>query len=299
MNTFTYKFTNSDLAKIKSFFEKENCNFSSQQYAHFKAISPEYNASFYTTGKLVIQGKDITNIVKKLASSMNLDLEIEETQKEEITDKCYIGVDESGKGDFFGPLIIGGVAITPELKEQFKKLGVKDSKQLDDEKISKLALEIQKISKWSVVTIGPERYNELYLKFKNLNKLLAWGHARVIENLLEKAPECTLALSDKFASDDKVIENALMKKGKQIKMVQRTKGENDLAVAAASIIARAQYVSKMKSMSIAYKIDFPKGNSDKVISVAKKFIEIYGKDRLNEVTKTHFKTTDKVVSMTV
>ena len=155
-------------------------------------------------------------------------------------------------------------------------------------------MQIQKNAKWSVVVIKPEKYNELYNQFKNLNKLLAWGHARAIENVLEKAPECTLALSDKFAKDDKVIENALMTKGKQIKMVQRTKGESDIAVAAASVLARAEYVSRMKSMSLSYKIDFPKGASDKVIQTAKEYSEKYGKSRLNEVAKLHFKTINNI-----
>ncbi len=290
MNTFTYKFTPKDLALIKKFFKAENCRFSEQQYAFFKATSPDYTASFYNTGKLVIQGKDITDVIKRLTQHTNIDYKIETPKNQDFNDENYIGVDESGKGDFFGPLVIAGVAVNPELKKMFSELGIKDSKQLDDEKISKLAIEIQKNAKWDIVVISPQKYNELYSKLRNLNRLLAWGHARVIENVLNKAPECTLALSDKFASDDKVIENALMTKGKTIKMVQRTKGENDIAVAAASILARAEFVSKMKSMSYSYKLDFPKGASDKVVQCANKYCDTYGKERLNEVAKMHFKT---------
>ena len=296
MNTFTYKFNTSELNKIKNFFTKENCRFSEQQYAFFKATSSDYSATFYNTGKLVVQGKEIFETVKKLSDcfSIKIDNLSKNQTDEKIMEKNYIGVDESGKGDYFGPLIIAGVAVNDELKKIFAELGIKDSKQLSDERISQLAIQIQKQAKWSIVTINPQKYNELYSKFKNLNKLLAWGHARVIENLLEKAPECTLALSDKFANDDKVIENALMVKGKQIKMIQRTKGESDLAVAAASIIARAEFVSKMKLLSNLYKIDFPKGVSEKVLSAANIYIIKYGKDRLNEVAKLHFKTTQQI-----
>ena len=295
MNTFTYKFSAKDLSGIKKFFLDDGCRLSEQQYTFFKATANSYCASFYTSGKLVIQGKEITDTVKKLCDNFNINQEIkEEKPEEDITENNYIGIDESGKGDFFGPLVVAGVAVDKELKELFTNIGIKDSKQLSDETISKLALQIQKHSKWSVVVIKPEKYNELYNQFKNLNKLLAWGHARVIENVLEKAPECTLALSDKFAKDDKVIENALMTKGKQIKMIQRTKGENDIAVAAASVLARAEYVSRMKSMSLSYKINFPKGASDKVIQNAKEFINKYGKNRLNEVAKLHFKTTNQI-----
>ena len=292
MNTFTYKLTNNDIKKTEEFFKNEKCTFSQQQYAFFKAVSKDYSASLYNSGKLVIQGKEISNIVENFCKYMNIEFEIDKKNTdEEITAENYIGVDESGKGDFFGPLVIAGVAVNPALKKMFTDIGIKDSKQLDDEKISKLAKEVQKNSKWSVVVINPQKYNELYGKFKNLNKLLAWGHARVIENILEKAPECNLALSDKFAKDDKVIENALMVKGRQIKMVQKTKGEEDIAVAAASVVARAEYVSRMKSMSNSYKINFPKGASDKVIQCGNDYITKYGKERLNEVAKLHFKTT--------
>lgn len=295
MNIFTHKFLSADLEKLKSFFENENCKFSTQQYTFFKATTTEYSASFYTSGKLVIQGKDVSGVVTRLNEKLKMSFPVDKKEaNDEIQDEFYIGVDESGKGDFFGPLVIGGVAINSNLKKIFMDLGVKDSKQLDDEKILKLAIEIKKNAKTSVIAIGPKRYNELYSQFRNLNKLLAWGHARVIENVLELAPECTLALSDKFAKDDKVIENALLTKGKQIKMLQRTKGENDIAVAAASIIARAEYVKKMQLLSNTYEIDFPKGASDKVITCAKKYAETYGKNRLNEVAKTHFKTMDNL-----
>ena len=292
MNTFTYKFTKNDSDKIKNFFEKEGCSFTPQQYAFFKAIASNYGATFYTSGKFVLQGKDVSQIAEKFCQAMNIRFETEKQPPDEITDDFYIGIDESGKGDFFGPLVVAGVAVNPELKKTFADLGIKDSKQLDDEKILKLSNEVKKNAKWSVVVINPQKYNELYAKFKNLNKLLAWGHARAIENVLDKEPKCTLALSDKFAKDDKVIENALMTKGRQIKMIQKTKGEEDIAVAAASVVARAEFVSRMKSMSFSYKINFPKGASDKVISCGKEYIEKYGKKRLNEVAKLHFKTTD-------
>lgn len=294
MNTFTQKFKNSDFTDIKLFFEKDKCSFSSQQYAFFKATNSNYNAVLYNSGKLVIQGKEVDAVVSKLNDEFKLNLNITENKASddfEITEENYIGIDESGKGDYFGPLIIAGVAVNKDLKNLFLELGIKDSKKLTDEKILKLAPQIQKNAKWTTVIINPIKYNQLYGSFKNLNKLLAWGHARAIENVLEKSPECTLALSDKFAANDKVIENALMEKGKQIKLIQRVRGEEDIAVAAASVVARSEYVLKMKSMSNLYKIDFPKGASDKVLECAKLYIQKYTKEKLNEVAKLHFKTT--------
>ena len=127
---------------------------------------------------------------------------------------------------------------------------------------------------------------------KNLNKLLAWGHARTIENILEKH-ECTYAISDKFGNDH-FIQDALMKKGRQIKLDQMVRGESDIAVAAASILARAAFVHKIADMQCQYGINFPKGCASQVKDCAAEFISKYGKDRLKEVCKTHFKTYNEV-----
>ena len=96
----------------------------------------------------------------------------------------YIGTDESGKGDYFGPLVIAGVYIGPENRTHLENLNILESKRIADNRAITLAEQIKKISPNSVVVIGPEKYNELYTKMRNLNKLLAWGHARVIENVL-------------------------------------------------------------------------------------------------------------------
>jgi len=200
----------------------------------------------------------------------------------------YIGTDESGKGDFFGPLVVAGVLIDEKNKPIFEELGIKDSKTLKDEQMLKMAQKIQKHSIYSVVAISNAKYNELYTKFKNLNKLLAWGHARVIENILEKK-QCDYALSDKFG-DESLIKNALQKHGQKITLEQRIKAESDIAVASASVLARATFVQKMKTMENFYGCKFPKGCNDIVKTSAKEFVQKYDKERLTEVCKTHFKT---------
>ena len=204
----------------------------------------------------------------------------------------HIGVDESGKGDFFGPLVIAGVLATKENSQKFLEAGIKDSKKLTDDKILKLAGIIKANSTHSVVVIGNEKYNELYLKFNNLNKLLAWGHARVIENILEKE-QCNYALSDKFGNEN-LIKNALIDKGKNIHLEQRVRGEEDIAVAAASVLARAEYVNRMQTLSNRYEIELPKGASDKVLATAKNFSSLYGKEKLKFVAKLHFKTYNQI-----
>lgn len=203
-----------------------------------------------------------------------------------------IGIDESGKGDYFGPLVIAGVYIDKNLSDSLESMGVIDSKKLKDKDIEELANKIKSICDYSIVVIGNSKYNELYLKINNLNKLLAWGHARTIENLLEKV-DCNFALSDQFG-DEKLIINALLDKGKKITLFQRTKAEEITAVAAASILARNEYVNKLKQLSGKYSINFPKGASDAVLNMGREFINKYSKDELINVAKLHFKTTEQL-----
>lgn len=204
----------------------------------------------------------------------------------------HIGVDESGKGDFFGPLCIAGVLVDEKTEKLFADLGIKDSKKISDKKILELEKSIRANAVHSVVAISNGRYNELYANIKNLNRLLAWGHARVIENICENNA-CDYALSDKFG-DESLIKSALMKYGRNIELRQMVRAESDIAVAAASVLARATYVRKMAEMEKAYGIIFPKGCASQVKDAAGEFISKYGKDRLKEVCKTHFKTFNEV-----
>ena len=204
----------------------------------------------------------------------------------------HIGVDESGKGDFFGPLCIAGVLVDEKTEKLFADLGIKDSKKISDKKILELEKSIRANAVHSVVAISNGRYNELYANIKNLNRLLAWGHARVIENICENN-ECDYALSDKFG-DESLIKSALMKYGRNIELRQMVRAESDIAVAAASVLARATYVRKMAEMEKTYGIIFPKGCASQVKDAAREFISKYGKDRLKEVCKTHFKTFNEV-----
>lgn len=204
----------------------------------------------------------------------------------------HIGVDESGKGDFFGPLVIAGVLVNEKSAKLFMDLGIKDSKKISDKKILELEKHIKANAVHSIVAISNSRYNELYANIKNLNRLLAWGHARVIENIAENN-ECEYALSDKFG-DESLIRSALMKNGQNIRLEQMVRAESDVAVAAASVLARATFVQKMKSMEENYGIVFPKGCAAQVKIAAKEFIDKYGKERLSEVCKTHFKTYNEV-----
>jgi len=213
---------------------------------------------------------------------------------QDIHSGCRIGIDESGKGDYFGPLVIAGVRVTPELESDLRLLGVRDSKRISDGRIFEIAPDVRMLCRHSIVAIGPQRYNELYSRIGNLNRLLAWGHARALENLLEEGP-CPLAISDQFG-DERFILNALLEKGQAIQLIQRPKAEEDLAVAAASILARAEFLARLKRLSQDIGVTLPKGASQAVEAAARVVLGKHGHDGLAKVAKLHFKTTKAVVA---
>jgi ribonuclease HIII len=204
-----------------------------------------------------------------------------------------IGIDESGKGDYFGPLVIAGVYVAPEQEDQLRAAGVRDSKTVSDNKAAALATHIRKVCPFTVVIIGPERYNSLHTSMKNLNRLLAWGHARAIENLLEKV-SCSRVVADQFG-DERFMQNALLAKGRTVTLIQKPRAEEEIAVAAASVIARAEFLRRLQELSTRYGITLPKGASDAVITAGKAVVQRHGADALGQVAKLHFRTTDKVL----
>jgi len=209
-----------------------------------------------------------------------------------------IGTDESGKGDYFGPLVSSGVYVDENTVNSLRIAGVQDSKKLSDKNNIEIAKQIKNlcINKYSIIEISPEKYNNLYAQFKrekkNLNTLLAWGHAKAIEELLGKVT-CNTAVADQFA-DEKFILSKLQEKGKQINLIQMPKAEQNIAVAAASILARARFLEKLEKLSNEFEISIPKGASQEVINTANIIVSKFGKDSLKKVAKLHFKTTNKV-----
>lgn len=205
-----------------------------------------------------------------------------------------IGIDESGKGDYFGPLVIAAVFVDATTQGELKLMEVRDSKKISDGRILEMAPDIKTICPHSVIAIGPQKYNELYAKIKNLNRLLAWGHAKALENLLERV-SCTRAISDQFGNE-RLILNVLQEKGRKIVLEQRPKAESDMAVAAASILARAEFLLRLKRLSNEVGTTLPKGASPTVELAARMVIKKHGQDRLGDVAKLHFKTTQAALA---
>jgi ribonuclease HIII len=202
-----------------------------------------------------------------------------------------VGVDESGKGDFFGPLVVAACYVGPEHLAELE--GVKDSKKLTDIQAVRLAETIRRVCPHSIIAMMPPKYNELYAKIGNLNKLLAWGHAQAIENVLEKQP-ANLIISDQFAAGGQAVKSRLKERGRQAEFVSRVRAESDIAVAAASILARAEFLSRLKQLSGQFEIDLPKGATN-VIGTGKQFVKKHGPEQLSQVAKMHFKTSQQVL----
>ena len=245
--------------------------------------------------KIVLQGNKDTDFYGKV-NELLFGENLFEKQPLEIQEPVrYIGTDESGKGDYFGPLVICGVYVDKETSAGLKKIGVKDSKELSDNSIRKISSEIKKISagKFSLVVINPEKYNQLYERVGNVNRILGWGHAKVLENLLVNTP-ADEAISDKFG-DESYIRNSLQEKGKNILLHQLTKAERYTAVAAASILAREKFSNWFDVQKQVMGIELPKGASVMVEKTANEIKNRFGEAKLKELVKIHFKTTKKII----
>ncbi|MBI5287746.1 MAG: ribonuclease HIII [Chloroflexi bacterium] len=208
-------------------------------------------------------------------------------------DGCWIGSDESGKGDYFGPLVVAAVALTAENWRVLEELGVRDSKALTDAKATALAAEIRGGFPNEVIVIMPTRYNELWDKMGSVNRVLAWAHARAIENVSERAPAAVAAVADQFG-DESLIRDALFRKGRELRLVQMPRAERDPAVAAASILARAEFLRRLDQLGAKAGVRLPKGASSQVDAVARTLIASRGREALGEFAKLHFKNTMRV-----
>ena len=232
-----------------------------------------------------------------VAMQNNKKQDIPHTLKELPVFDCHIGTDESGKGDYFGPLVIAGVCITKKQEELLATLGVRDSKSNSDNKNKELAKKIEELLEKtcvSIVCISPERYNSLYDEIgRNLNKVLGWGHARVMENLLSDNV-CENAIADQFG-DESIIKSALLAKGKSLKLIQSPKAERDIGVAAASILARARFLNELERLGKILGVTLSKGVNSTVESIAKNIYENGGLEKLKQFVKLHFQTTKKII----
>ena len=299
LTIYTCKLSEAQALSLEKYLRENDFEFRTVPYAKFAAGKKDVNVVFYESGKLVAQGKGTGEFVEFVLEPkilMEARLGYEAVLNPELL-VARMGVDESGKGDFFGPLCVAGVYVNEKVINSWKDAGIRDSKNISsDRKIRDLAKLIQETPGCvsSVVPIGNEAYNRLYAKMRSVNTLLAWGHARVIENLMGQRhrmnPLPVRAISDQFASSKETVAKALMSMGREIELVQRHKAEEDVAVAAASILARNEFVTRLGALEKEYGVALPKGASAAVDAAAKEFIGRYGVEGLKKVAKMHFRT---------
>jgi len=279
--------------KLLQDLQQQEFEISKPPHTFFSAKKKGVICTLYLSGKLVVQGKEMASFIEFYLEPHILGTFKFTNPMVNVDTKAHIGIDESGKGDFFGPLCIAGVFVKSDQFAELQAMGVKDSKTLTDKVIAKLATKIKATCSYQIVKINPPKYNQIYNDFKNLNSLLAWGHATTIEQLVTKTG-CHDVIVDQFANEY-VVETALKRKKLKINLTQQHRAEEHLAVAAASILARHAFVEGLDQLSRELGITLPKGASAATKQAGLEVISKYGIETLKNVCKQHFKTLDAIL----
>jgi ribonuclease HIII len=279
-------------AKLKQDLIEQGFDLAKPPYTLFSAKKKGVSCTLYESGKITVQGKEMEQFIEFYLEPEILK-EFRFSHAESLLNLTpRMGMDEAGKGDFFGPLCVAALYADEDGIKKLLEWGVRDSKRFSDESILKLAGKIRSAYAYTVIRIFPAKYNELYAKFKNLNRLLAWAHTAALADLSQKTG-CKEALLDQFA-DKSVVERQVAQKKLDVHLEQKVRGEEDLVVAGASILARAGFLEGMQKLSEEYGLTLPKGASSAVKTAAKALISKLGPDVLPKVAKIHFKTAQEL-----
>jgi ribonuclease HIII len=256
--------------------------------------------TLWRTGTVRVQGKgEGTPVLERLVAEFAVP-EGAPVPLDLPRDAPWAGVDESGKGDFFGPLVSAAVVVAPEAAGALAALGVRDSKKLTDPRVRRLAPEVRRHATATALTVvAPPRYNALYGEFrregKRLNQLLAWAHVRSIADVVGQGAAPAYAIVDQFA-DARVVERAAETRTRDLRIVQFPRAEADVAVAAASILAREAFVGWLAEASARVGVELPRGASPQVVEAGRAIVARGGEEALGSVAKLHFATTARVLA---
>ena len=298
--SFTFKLDEKQQEALKALLAIGNYKPMKVPFTQIAVKAQDCVVNLYTSGKCLVQGKGAEDFVlfflePNVLGAATVGYE-EQLHPESVAP--HMGSDESGKGDYFGPLVACAVYVDPDLSHQLKDLGAKDCKLMTDKAVFAVGYKARMLlgpKRFALVTIGPEAYNRLYFKMRSVNTLLAWAHARCIENLLEGVPDCPRALADQFGAES-LIKRALMKRGRKIILEQHHKAESDIAVATASVIAREAFLRLLGHIGETYHFEVHKGASDQVRAAAIELVRKEGPQVLLKTCKCHFRTTDQVLA---
>ena len=316
---FTFELTNDQQEILLGIFVSGNYRRREVPYSLYSIEGEKFNATLYEKEKhgkrkLCVQGggaQDFVEFQLEPKGVVPVSLGYEKVLSPELF-SAHAGSDESGKGDYFGPLVVCCAFTNETLSDEMQKLGVKDCKQMTDKAVLSVGASLRRLlgpDGYAVVKIGPAAYNRLYAKIKNINRLLAWAHGTAIEDLLMKRPDCSRVVVDQFAPTELTIRRALKERGRKATVEQRHKAESDIAVAAASVIARELFIRDVQKMSeevfgpvptdpdAPARPNVPMGSSDpRVRSLAEEMVRKNGPVWLMNHCKAHFQTTDKVLA---
>ena len=318
--SFTFELANDQQEILLGIMVNGNFRKREVPYSLYSIEGDRFNATLYAKEKhgkrkLCVQGsgaQDFVEFVLEPQGVVPVSLGYEKVLSPELF-SAHAGSDESGKGDYFGPLVVCCAYTDERLSDEMQKLGVRDCKQMTDKAVLTVGAALRRLlgpTGYAIVKLGPAAYNRLYAKMRNINRMLAWAHGTAIEELLEKQTTCDRVVVDQFAPTETTIRRALKERGRKATVEQRHKAESDIAVAAASVIAREQFIRACDEMGVecfgaekkpegesvdARKI--PLGSSDpRVRELAEEMVRKNGPIWLMNHCKAHFQTTDKVLA---
>jgi len=269
-------------------------------YVVFQAQEEDTVITLYESGKCMFQGTsaDVDAAMWGVALENTKEKQEENKKKDQKYHNCNsVGSDEVGTGDYFGPIVVTACYVTKDDVEFLDKLGVTDSKKLDDTKILKIAPEIAKRIKYRSIILTNKEYNERYTKELNMNKIKAVMHNKVLYQLVqEEKPKYDYIIVDEFAREARYYEylNGISEIQRGITFMTKAEDKN-LAVACGSIISRYIFLKKFDALCDEIHIPLPKGAGKDVDKIGEEVVEKYGKDKLKEIAKFNFKNTDRIL----
>jgi ribonuclease HIII len=300
ISLYTIKLSEAEADKLETWCKARGWGEYEVAYARFAYKGPKINLVMYNSGKLVIQGKMTQDFVQDVLEpeiTLSAELGYDEVHHPEWFE-AHAGLDESGKGDLFGPVVCATVIADGDMVRRWMDEGIKDSKKITDPQILRLEKIILR-TKGVVVEksfCSMSKYNELMARPRaNLNKLIAWLHAKALEAALDKR-EVPWGMLDQFTKQP-LVQKQLKRKDFDLRM--ETKAESDPVVAAASIIARAEFLRQIRKISTGFGEELLKGAGAATKAQGARLVETLGPDRLGEFAKMHFKTSYEILGLPV
>ena len=280
----TVKLTAVEIDDLRRKLEEEGFELRRLDHGHFHARGPDVVVNAYKSGKVVVQGKGETDFLRQHGFA---------AAAAPALDGPVAGSDESGKGDYFGPLVVAAVVAGPAQLDDLAGAGVRDGKKMSDGSVLRAAAAVRKLCPHAVRALAPPDYNARHEQEKNVALFLSTLHAEAIAEVVGKAKACELVVIDQFTFTER-LESALQAQGIDLPVEIRPRAEDNPAVAAASVLARAEFLIALKELGHEWGRTLPKGANAGVEQVAREIFRTGGIEALHKVAKTHFKTTGRV-----